>query len=111
MIIPSKMMAAVLYGFNDVRVEERAVSATGPEEALIKVEACGVCGGDIKIITKGMPKQPPFGEFIIGHEYAGTIAAVGEAVDELTSEIELPSRFTKDAVVVRTVYLENTRFA
>jgi 2-desacetyl-2-hydroxyethyl bacteriochlorophyllide A dehydrogenase len=82
MKLPTKMMAAVLYGVNDVRVVEREVPAPGPEEALIKVEACGVCGGDIKIITKGMPNQPPFGEFIIGHEYAGTVVALGDTVDE-----------------------------
>ena len=82
MELPTKMMAAVLYGLNDVRVVEREVPVPGPEEALIKVKACGVCGGDIKIITKGMPNQPPFGEFIIGHEYAGTIVAMGDAIDE-----------------------------
>lgn len=82
MDIPKKMLAAVLYGFNDVRLEERPVPAPGLDEALIKIESCGVCGGDIKIITKGMPKQPPFGEFIIGHEYAGTLVSVGEAIDE-----------------------------
>ena len=82
MDIPKKMLAAVLYGFNDVRLEERPVPTPSPDEALIKIESCGVCGGDIKIITKGMPKQPPFGEFIIGHEYAGTLVSVGEAIDE-----------------------------
>ena len=82
MSIPNKMMAAVLFGMNDVRVEERPVPTPGPEEALVKIEACAVCAGDIKIITKGMPKQPPFGEFIIGHEYAGTIVALGEGMDE-----------------------------
>ena len=82
MNIPAKMKAAVLYGFNDVRVVDRPVPAPGPEEALVKIEACGVCAGDIKIITRGMPKQPLMGEFIIGHEYAGTIAALGETVDE-----------------------------
>ncbi len=82
MKIPEKMLAAVLHGFNDVRLEERPVPVPGPDEALVKIESCGVCGGDIKIITKGMPKQPPFGEFIIGHEYAGTLVSVGEAIDE-----------------------------
>ena len=82
MEIPNTMQAAVLYGFNDVRLVERPVPAPGPDEALVKIESCGVCGGDIKIITRGMPKQPPFGEFIIGHEYAGTLVAVGDAIDE-----------------------------
>jgi len=82
MKIPEKMRAAVLYGLNDVRLEERPVPEPGADEALVKIEACGVCGGDIKIITKGMPKQPPFGEFIIGHEYAGTVVDVGAGIDE-----------------------------
>ena len=82
MDIPKTMRAAVLYGFNDVRVEERDVPAPGPDEALLRVNACGICGTDIKVITHGMPNQPPFGDFIIGHEYAGTVVALGETVDE-----------------------------
>lgn len=82
MDIPKKMKAAVLYGLNDVRVEERDVPSPGPDEVLVKVNACGICGTDNKIITHGMPNQPPFGEFIIGHEYAGTVVARGETVDE-----------------------------
>ena len=82
MEIPKKMRAAVLYGNNDIRVEERDVPTLRPDEALIKVESCGICGTDIKIISHGMPNQPPFGDFIIGHEYAGTVVALGETVDE-----------------------------
>ncbi len=82
MEIPKRMKAAILRGFNDVRVEEREVPSPGTDEILVKVEACGICGTDIKVITHGLPNQPPFGEFIIGHEYAGTIAALGETVDE-----------------------------
>ncbi len=82
MDIPKRMKGAVLYGFNDVRVEERDVPSPGPDEALVKVNACGICGTDIKVITHGLPNQPPFGDFIIGHEYAGTVAALGDTVDE-----------------------------
>jgi L-iditol 2-dehydrogenase len=82
MAIAKTMRAAVLYGFNDIRVEEREVPSPAPDEVLLKVEACAICGTDVKIITHGMPNQPPFGEFIIGHEYAGTVMALGETVDE-----------------------------
>ena len=82
MAIPKTMKAAVLYDFNDIRVEDRPVPSPAPDEVLLKVEACAVCGTDVKIITHGMPNQPPFGEFIIGHEYAGTVVALGETVDE-----------------------------
>ncbi len=76
------MLAAVLYGLNDVRLKECPIPEPGPDDVLIKVKACGVCGGDIKIIKTGMPHMPPFGEFIIGHEYAGEIVATGQNADE-----------------------------
>jgi L-iditol 2-dehydrogenase len=78
------MKAAVLFDFNDVRVTERPVPSPGPDEVLIKVASCGVCAGDIKMITRGMLKQPPFGEFILGHEYSGTVEEVGKTVDEFS---------------------------
>ena len=81
-LIPEKMQAAVLFGFNDVRLVERPVPRPGRDEVLIRVESCSICAGDIKIITRGMLKQPPFGTFIIGHEYAGTIVATGEGVTD-----------------------------
>jgi len=77
MSIPKTMKAAVLYGWGDIRVEQRPVPSPGPEEVLIKIESCSICGGDVKIITRGMLKQPPMGDFIIGHEYAGIVAELG----------------------------------
>ena len=79
---PTMMRAAVLHDWNDIRIEQRPVPAPGPGEVLIKIESCSICGGDVKIVTRGMIKQPPMGTFIIGHEYAGTIVELGEAVDE-----------------------------
>jgi L-iditol 2-dehydrogenase len=79
---PETMKAAVLFGFNDVRLVDRPVPSPGSGEVLIKVASCGVCAGDLKMMTRGMLKQPPFGEFIMGHEYAGTVVQVGETVDE-----------------------------
>ena len=82
MNVPEKMKAAVLFDWNDVRVVERPVPSPGADEVLIKVESCSICGGDVKIITRGMLKQPPMGDFIIGHEYAGIIVKKGSSVDE-----------------------------
>ncbi len=81
--IPEKMKALVLFGKNDVRLVEKPVPRPGPGEVLVKVAACGICGTDVKIITKGMPNMPPYGEFTFGHEWAGTVVALGETVDEL----------------------------
>lgn len=80
--IPDTMQAAVLFGPNDLRVVERPVPRPGPQKALIKVAACAICGTDLKITSHPFPGQPPFGEFIPGHEYVGTVVAVGESVDE-----------------------------
>jgi L-iditol 2-dehydrogenase len=80
MKIPETMKAAVLFGPNDLRVVEKKVPRPGQQEVLIKVEACAICGTDPKILAHGWQNQPPFGEFIPGHEYAGAIVALGEGV-------------------------------
>jgi L-iditol 2-dehydrogenase len=80
MTIPQKMKAAVLYGKNDLRIVEREVPRPGYQEVLVKIEACAICGTDPKIIAHGWVNMPPYGEFIPGHEYAGTIVALGEGV-------------------------------
>lgn len=74
------MKAAVLYGYNDLRVVERDVPQPQKEEVLIRVKACAICGSDPKIVAHGWPSCPPMGEFIPGHEFAGVIAALGEGV-------------------------------
>jgi L-iditol 2-dehydrogenase len=74
--IPATMRAAVYRGINDVRVETVQVPKIGAGEVLIRVACCGVCGTDLKKIHTGSHSAPR----IFGHEIAGTIAAVGEAV-------------------------------
>lgn len=74
------MKAAVFYGKNDLRVEERPVPAPGKNEVRVRVRACGVCGTDIHIFEgdEGAAKTP-LGT-VLGHEFAGEIAALGEGV-------------------------------
>lgn len=79
-MIPKKMKAAVLYGYNDLRVVEREVPQPQKEEVLIHVKACAICGSDPKIVAHGWPNCPPMGEFIPGHEFSGEIVALGEGV-------------------------------
>lgn len=77
-----KMLAAVLVGPDKLEVREMPVPVPGPEDVLIKVESCALCGTDVGLMHKPMPGQPPYGEFIIGHEYAGTVVGLGSTVDE-----------------------------
>ena len=74
------MNAAVLYGKEDLRLEQVAVPVPGRGEIVVQVGAALTCGTDLKVYRRGyharMLKPPmPF-----GHELAGTIFAVGEGV-------------------------------
>jgi L-iditol 2-dehydrogenase len=59
-------------------VQEFDVPDVGPNEVLIEVELCGVCGTDVHMNEGGMPLDFPV---IPGHEFSGRIAAVGDAVE------------------------------
>lgn len=74
------MKAAVFYGKHDIRIEERPIPKVGPEEVLIQVKACGVCGTDVHIFH-GDPgaAEVPTGT-ILGHEFSGIIREVGPDV-------------------------------
>jgi L-iditol 2-dehydrogenase len=74
--IPTTMRAGVYREKGIVRVEQVPVPQFGPGEVLIKVAACGICGTDIKKIYQRYVEPPQ----ILGHELAGTVAAVGPGV-------------------------------
>ncbi len=72
------MKAAVLEELGKVTVRETAMPACGEREAILQVNACAVCGSDIRIFHYGNDrvKMPA----VIGHEIAGEIVEVGPAV-------------------------------
>jgi L-iditol 2-dehydrogenase len=76
------MKAVVLTAPNQLIVQEVPTPSLGPVDVLIRVESCALCSTDVALIESPLPGQPPYGEFIIGHEYSGTIVDVGETVDE-----------------------------
>jgi 2-desacetyl-2-hydroxyethyl bacteriochlorophyllide A dehydrogenase len=80
--IPEKMKAAVLVGPDRIELKEVKTPVPGPADVLIRVGACAVCSSDLSLMAKPWAGQPPYGEFIPGHEYAGTVVALGETVDE-----------------------------
>jgi L-iditol 2-dehydrogenase len=75
------MNAVVLHDADDMRVEERSVPELAPGEVLLKVNVASICGTDLKVLHRTLQGQPA-GEFIMGHEYAGTVAALGPGVNE-----------------------------
>src|ERR687888_2763311 len=81
--LPRTMRAAVLFGPRQFRIVDKPVPQPGPGEVLVKVAMCGTCGTDLKIQEHPFPGQPPFGQFTPGHEWTGTVVALGDTVDEL----------------------------
>jgi len=73
------MRAAVYEGEGRLVVRDVPDPTPGPDEVLVEVEACGVCGSDVQIVNvpPGHPSTPPV---IIGHEFVGWIRAAGSAV-------------------------------
>ncbi len=74
------MLAAVYYGPNDLRLEERQVPTIGPDEALLKVISAGICGTDLRILHGGHRKYPEGTVRVPGHEVVGEIVEVGAQV-------------------------------
>ena len=79
------MLAAVYYGPDDLRLEERPIPSIGPDEALLKVVSSGICGTDLRILHGGHRKFPPGTMRILGHEVVGDIVEVGANVPGLSS--------------------------
>lgn len=78
------MKAFVLHGAKDIRPEEVARPEPGPGEVLVAVRAAGICGSDLHYYAHGrcgnfIPTRP----FILGHEFAGEVVALGDGVDTL----------------------------
>lgn len=65
----SIMKAAVFYGPNDLRIEERPAPAIAPAEILLKVATCSICGSDVRTFRFGAGNitEP----VTMGHDVAG----------------------------------------
>jgi L-iditol 2-dehydrogenase len=78
-------ISAVLYGIEDLRIEETPTPDPGRGEVAVSVQVVGVCGSDTHYYTHGA-----VGRFVVetplvlGHEAAGVISAVGEGVDNVS---------------------------
>src|SRR5262249_56889361 len=70
----------VFYGPGDLRAEELPVPVPGPGEVVLKIDAALTCGTDVKTLRRGHPVMIPKIPTVFGHEFAGTISAVGAGV-------------------------------
>jgi 2-desacetyl-2-hydroxyethyl bacteriochlorophyllide A dehydrogenase len=72
------MRAVTFQAPNEVRIEEKPdPELTAADEAIVQVQASGICGSDLHIYHGRVPVEQGF---TIGHEYVGTVLAAGEDV-------------------------------
>src|SRR5437879_11457576 len=69
------MKAAFMTGVDMVEIRPAPEPLLDPEGALLRVEACGICGTDARTFFNGDPRAPA--PWILGHEPVGTRAEVG----------------------------------
>jgi L-iditol 2-dehydrogenase len=74
------MKALVLAAYNRLEIQELPIPEIGPDDVLVRVAACGICGSDVHGMDGSTGRrQPPI---IMGHEAAGVVAKVGANVDD-----------------------------
>lgn len=74
------MKAAVFRGPRDLNVEEIPYPELPSDGVILKVEACGICGSDLRTYEHGMRVDKAWQ--VLGHEIAGVVAEVGENVSD-----------------------------
>ena len=85
--IPKTMKAWVLGNPNEIKLSQKDVLLPSKSEVLIRIDAVAICATDLDVISHGPPAMikggSPFNKnFTPGHEYMGTIVALGPSVDE-----------------------------
>jgi len=74
------MLAAVLYGKEQVQLERIPVPAIGPGDILVRVRSALTCGTDVKVFRRGYHARMIVPPAVFGHEFAGDVVAVGDSV-------------------------------
>ncbi|MCX7427399.1 MAG: galactitol-1-phosphate 5-dehydrogenase [Planctomycetia bacterium] len=74
------MKALVLTQYNHFEMQDVPVPALGPEDVLVEVRACGICGSDVHGMDGGTGRRVP--PVIMGHEAAGVVARLGTDVGD-----------------------------
>jgi L-iditol 2-dehydrogenase len=69
------MDALVFRGPGDLRLEQRPEPEPGPGEAVVRVDACGICGTDLRIAAGNHRAYPAGTVRVPGHEISGTLVA------------------------------------
>src|ERR1700704_1148632 len=85
--VPAQMKAWVLGGPDELFLRDKPTPVPASAEVLVRIDAVAICATDLEVIHGGSPASIqgglPFNKnFTPGHEYMGTVAALGPGVDE-----------------------------
>jgi len=85
--VPDTMKAWVLGDPGELTLTDKPVPVPGKAEVLVRIDAVAICATDLEIIHHGPPAMIEGGDphnknFTPGHEYMGTVVALGPGVDE-----------------------------
>ena len=85
MASPNTRTRRTLYvsAVDQLTLQSRPTPTLGPKDALIRVEACGICGSDLGYLAAGGLPMNSGQPLAIGHEFAGIVEAVGSDVSTL----------------------------
>ncbi|WP_158752082.1 galactitol-1-phosphate 5-dehydrogenase [Acidobacterium sp. S8] len=87
------MKALLLSEYKKLEVADLPRPVPGPEEVLVGVEACGICGSDVHGYDGTSGRRIP--PIVMGHEAAGVVAEIGSGV----SDFKVGDRVTFDSTV------------
>jgi len=74
------MLQVRVHGPGDVRLDDVPPPEPGPDDAVVRIAACGICGSDLSYIRMGGLAGPGPEPMCLGHEMAGVVDRVGDRV-------------------------------
>jgi threonine dehydrogenase-like Zn-dependent dehydrogenase len=77
------MKLARIHGPEDVRLDDVEIAEPGPHDAILRVEACGICGSDVGYVKLGGMAGPTAEPTALGHEFMAVVDRVGSEVTGL----------------------------
>ncbi|MCC8190936.1 MAG: alcohol dehydrogenase catalytic domain-containing protein [Planctomycetes bacterium] len=82
--IPKTMKACVATEYGKTAITELPVPEPGPDEVLCRIRGIAICGSDPNILAGRLAHMhwPPSFPFVLGHEWAGEVAAVGKYIHD-----------------------------
>lgn len=97
--IPKTQLAGLYRSSGSVVVKEVPVNLPKEDFCLVKVDLCGICGSDLNNY-RGQSKRSTFDKWIDlgyadGHEYTGTVVAVGENTDRIKVGMRVVAECTR----------------